>query len=257
MWPSSGSAAAWPKAISSLCADHCRFRRVMVAWQAWYSHRAVICRGLAPVAALASLAYLLVPLAASPLLPLSSDASAQMWQTYSAQSSQCNYFVWISSQQPIGSSLTPASTAHEAIASVYLVGKIAIVTGGYSGLGLETVRALIHAGTRVIVPARDLACATTARKGLPGATVDVLDLADPRSIDEFAARSGLRTLPCTCWNILFAVEPDARGAADGIRAFSVHPGTVMGPLARSRPSLVTHSVFWSGMSSPRHVCVTH
>jgi NAD(P)-dependent dehydrogenase (short-subunit alcohol dehydrogenase family) len=33
-------------------------------------------------------------------------------------------------------------------------------------------------------------------------------------------------------NALFAVGADARGAPDGIRAFSVHPGSILGPLAR-------------------------
>ena len=32
--------------------------------------------------------------------------------------------------------------------------KTAIVTGGYSGIGLETTRALAEAGATVIVPAR-------------------------------------------------------------------------------------------------------
>jgi NAD(P)-dependent dehydrogenase (short-subunit alcohol dehydrogenase family) len=220
-------------------------------------------------------------------------------------------------QQPIGSGLSPASTAHDAIANVDLGGKTAIVTGGYSGLGLETVRALAQAGARVIVPARDLARAEAALQDVPGATAGRLDLTDGRSIDEFAARfldthvplhilvnsAGVMATPFgrdalghesqfstnhlghfrlanALWpalrsaggarvvavssrghqiagvdfddidferreydkwiaygqsktaNILFAVELDARGAEHGIRAFSVHPGTVLGPLAR-------------------------
>jgi pimeloyl-ACP methyl ester carboxylesterase len=49
------------------------------------SHRAAILRGLALAVAMAPPAYLLVPLAASTLPPLSSDASVQMWPTYAGR----------------------------------------------------------------------------------------------------------------------------------------------------------------------------
>ena len=42
----------------------------------------------------------------------------------------------------------------EVLAGIDLTGKLALVTGGYSGLGLETTRALAGAGARVVVPAR-------------------------------------------------------------------------------------------------------
>ncbi|MBL4580843.1 MAG: SDR family NAD(P)-dependent oxidoreductase, partial [Gammaproteobacteria bacterium] len=35
-----------------------------------------------------------------------------------------------------------------------LSGKVAVVTGGYSGIGLETTRALAAAGAKVYVPVR-------------------------------------------------------------------------------------------------------
>ncbi|MDR6956020.1 NADP-dependent 3-hydroxy acid dehydrogenase YdfG, partial [Ancylobacter sp. 3268] len=57
-------------------------------------------------------------------------------------------------QTPIGSGFGAASTAMEVISGIDLSGKLAIVTGGASGLGLETTRALLHAGAEVIVPAR-------------------------------------------------------------------------------------------------------
>ena len=40
------------------------------------------------------------------------------------------------------------------MSSLNLNGKVALVTGGYSGIGLETTRALSDCGARVIVPAR-------------------------------------------------------------------------------------------------------
>ncbi len=48
------------------------------------------------------------------------------------------------------------TTALEAIAGIDLSGKFAIVTGGYSGIGLETARALASAGAEVTIACRDL-----------------------------------------------------------------------------------------------------
>ncbi|MFK8250883.1 oxidoreductase [Ancylobacter terrae] len=90
-------------------------------------------------------------------------------------------------QTPIGSGFGAASTAMEVVSGIDLSGKLAIVTGGASGLGLETTRALLHAGAEVIVPARNTERARTALQGLAGATVELLDLADPQSVAVFAA----------------------------------------------------------------------
>jgi NAD(P)-dependent dehydrogenase (short-subunit alcohol dehydrogenase family) len=71
-----------------------------------------------------------------------------------------------------------------------LTGRTAIVTGGYSGIGTETARALAGAGAHVIVPARrpDTACENLAAAGLDGIEVDTLDLADLDSVRGFAER---------------------------------------------------------------------
>ena len=220
-------------------------------------------------------------------------------------------------QIPLHSGLTAQTTAIEALAGRDLSGRHAIVTGGYSGLGLETVRVLAGAGARVTVPARDLAAAQAALQGMAGVDVAALDLLDPASIDVFAdawlaagaplhmlvnsagimasplrrdARGyeaqfatnhlghfqltarlwpalrrahGARVVsvssrghviapvdlldpnflhrPYDKWqayaqsknaNALFAVELDRRGALHGVRAFSLHPGSILTPLAR-------------------------
>ena len=46
------------------------------------------------------------------------------------------------SQKPIGSGFGAASTASDVVEGLNLSGKVAIVTGGYSRIGLETARVL-------------------------------------------------------------------------------------------------------------------
>ena len=91
-------------------------------------------------------------------------------------------------QSPIGSGFGAASTATDVIRGIDLTGKVAIVTGGYSGLGRETVRILLEAGARVFVPARDVARAKNALEGVGGAEVVPMDLLDSGSISTFANR---------------------------------------------------------------------
>ena len=79
------------------------------------------------------------------------------------------------------------TTAAEVIDGLDLAGKHAIVTGGYSGLGLETVKALADAGVAVTVPARRPDAATIALEGVPGVTVGAMDLGDLDSVAAFTA----------------------------------------------------------------------
>lgn len=90
-------------------------------------------------------------------------------------------------QQPIKSPFHAKSTALEVVKGVDLSGKYAIVTGGYSGIGVETVRALVAAGAEVLVPARDIAKAKEALKEFGAkAAVAAMDLADLDSVRKFA-----------------------------------------------------------------------
>jgi len=91
-------------------------------------------------------------------------------------------------QTPIGSGFDAASTADDVLKRIDLTGKVAIVTGGYSGIGLETARALRAAGAAVIVPARDVERAATALKGKGDIEIQEMDLLAPASIDAFAER---------------------------------------------------------------------
>jgi NAD(P)-dependent dehydrogenase (short-subunit alcohol dehydrogenase family) len=91
-------------------------------------------------------------------------------------------------QHPINSGFDSRSTATEVLADVDLTGKTAVVTGGYSGIGLETTRALAGAGATVIVPARRPEPAAENLAGIAGAEIDELDLADLGSVERFADR---------------------------------------------------------------------
>jgi alanine dehydrogenase len=58
-------------------------------------------------------------------------------------------------QKPLISGFGPRTTAEEALAGRDLQGKVAIVTGGHAGLGLETTRVLANAGATVVIGSRD------------------------------------------------------------------------------------------------------
>ena len=216
-------------------------------------------------------------------------------------------------QHPLGSGFTPDATADDVLAGIDLRGKNVIVTGGHAGIGLETTRALAKAGASVTVGARDPERARSAVADIARVEVELLDLADPASIDAFVARwtaskrplhilidnaaptpsktvardargyemqlatshlghfqlsvglvpalraaggarivvvsSGAQRFGEIRWddpnfndgydsrkayaqskkaNVLFAVEMDRRFAKDGIRAYAVHPGVVVG-----------------------------
>lgn len=92
-----------------------------------------------------------------------------------------------STQHPIGSPFGAASTTNDVISGISLEGRTALVTGGNSGLGLETALTFARAGARVVVLDRVL---DTARAELApfDAEFAELDLTDPSSIDVAAAR---------------------------------------------------------------------
>ena len=86
-------------------------------------------------------------------------------------------------QKPVNSGFGAKSEPAEVMAGINLSGKIAVVTGGYSGIGLETVRALNACGARVLVPARRVEVAREALKGIVhDGDVIALDLADIKSV---------------------------------------------------------------------------
>ena len=89
-------------------------------------------------------------------------------------------------QAPISSGFGAASTAAHVVQGIDLTGRVAIVTGGYSGIGLVTARTLASAGAEVIVPARNQAKASESLKPYPELRLESLDLMEPASVDRFA-----------------------------------------------------------------------
>ena len=89
-------------------------------------------------------------------------------------------------QQPLNSGFGAKSEPSEVLEGIDLNGKTAIVTGGYSGIGLETTRALSDCGARVIVPARRRNVAIKELEGIiDKEDILNLDLADPNSVTKF------------------------------------------------------------------------
>jgi len=85
------------------------------------------------------------------------------------------------------------STAADVIAGIELTGKRAIVTGGSSGIGVETARALAGAGAEVTLAVRNPEAGAETAADISETTdngevrVGRLDLADPVSVSAFVA----------------------------------------------------------------------
>lgn len=93
------------------------------------------------------------------------------------------------------------STAMEVSEGVDLSGKVAVVTGGSSGIGVETCRALAARGARVIMAVRNLAKAEAVVADIKQSTSNdnveamLMDLSSMMSIRSFARSFRSRGLP--------------------------------------------------------------
>lgn len=117
----------------------------------------------------------------------------------------------------------------DAAAGIDLTGKTAIVTGGNSGIGTETVKALMVAGAKVIMTSRSIAAGEDVAKTLASdgnikgsVVVKQLDLADLQSVrrlsDELQKEDRIDMLICNAGVML---APESK-TADG---FELHWGT--------------------------------
>jgi NAD(P)-dependent dehydrogenase (short-subunit alcohol dehydrogenase family) len=90
-------------------------------------------------------------------------------------------------QKKTGSGFIAKSEPAQILEGIDLNGRIAVVTGGYSGIGLETTRALAERGVKVYVPVRDPAKAEENLSDINGSvSVDAMDLSDLASVKNYA-----------------------------------------------------------------------
>jgi NAD(P)-dependent dehydrogenase (short-subunit alcohol dehydrogenase family) len=90
-------------------------------------------------------------------------------------------------QKPLHTGFGAETTAEEIASGIDLREKVCVVTGGHSGIGLETTRVLTKAGACVCIGAHDMMKARTNLANMNHVEVFHLDLADPESVDRFAA----------------------------------------------------------------------
>ena len=91
-------------------------------------------------------------------------------------------------QVPLPSAFNFHSTAGDVIAGIDLTDKVVVITGGHSGIGLETTRVLAGAGATVIVGSRDIEKAGQALQKMNNVQILHLDLSRPPSVDQFAQK---------------------------------------------------------------------
>lgn len=113
------------------------------------------------------------------------------------------------------------STAREVVAGHDLSGKVAIVTGAATGIGVETARALAEAGAEVIIAARkpelgeEIANQINEDVGMKRVSFGMLDLSSLEAIRHFAHRWGDRRLNLLINNAGVMACPLAR-TVDGL-----------------------------------------
>ncbi len=82
------------------------------------------------------------------------------------------------------------STASDVVADIDLTGRTAFITGGYSGLGMETARAMAGRGAHVVIAGRDAAKAQESAAEIGnGAETIVCDLGDLAQIARCGAEA--------------------------------------------------------------------
>lgn len=91
-------------------------------------------------------------------------------------------------QHPIPSKWNHNTTAMEIVKDVDLTGKNIIITGGYTGFGIETTKALTSAGAHVIVLARDVERAKRNLRNVKNVEIEYFDLLISESIDAVAEK---------------------------------------------------------------------
>ncbi len=119
-------------------------------------------------------------------------------------------------QAPIQSPYGHFTKSMEVVQNVDLSGEIAVVTGGYTGIGLWTTKALVKVGAHVIVLARDVKRARHNLRNIPNVNIEYFDLLIPKSIDAAADKitqkyKRVHLLVCSAGIIGIPLTRDTRG----------------------------------------------
>lgn len=88
-------------------------------------------------------------------------------------------------QEKLNTGFNATSTTSDVSKGIDLTDKVAIVTGGSTGIGLETVKTLSEAGATVIVPARNIEKARQNLQNIKNVEIEEMDLIDSYSITRF------------------------------------------------------------------------
>ena len=89
-------------------------------------------------------------------------------------------------QRPIVSGFNAKSESSDVLNGINLQNKVIIVTGGYSGIGIETTRGLALAGAEVIIPAKRVDVAANNLNGIVSKeNIYQMDLGDLNSVKSF------------------------------------------------------------------------
>ena len=180
-----------------------------------------------------------------------------------------------------------ASTASQVIEGADLSGKMAIVTGAGSGIGIETARALASAGAEVTLAVRrpqaaqEVAAGIARETGNDGVFVRALDLSDQESVRAFAAawdqplhilvnNAGVMALPelertAEGWEMQFARNfmghfaltvrlHDASAAATSRTATRPSPSPAVPPPTPASPGTPSTRRTPSACGTPRSAC---
>jgi len=92
----------------------------------------------------------------------------------------------VSIPEHLGSGFGQLTTADEVLADIDLASKVVMISGGYSGIGLETTLAFQRAGAVVVVLARRTDVASEALGQLERVEIYEMDLSDLHSVESFA-----------------------------------------------------------------------
>ena len=128
-------------------------------------------------------------------------------------------------QQPLGSRFNSKTNANEITSDIDLYGKTAIVTGGYSGIGIETTRELVTAGANVIIPAKRKDVATNNLNGIVSKeNIIEMDLADLNSVKKFTEefKQNFKILDLLINNAGIMACPESRIGNDWESQFAIN-----------------------------------